>query len=331
MQLGSKALRQRGSERSHRRTVIRRGAEVGAKRSWAALGSLGAVSLMLCLGLSSCQLINPPKIMIVMMENQNFSDIIGSPALPYTNSLASQYGLATQSYAYVPGSLANYLEIVSGSNQGVNDDLPPSAHSFPGVQTLADQLVAAGDTVAAYAESLPADPTNDSASGLYDVKHNPWEYFPSAPITVKDASALIPDLNSASPPDFVWYTPNLTDDGHTGVPVDTEITELADTEAFFSSFIPSVQATAWYKSGGQIIIEWDESRNDTSDVTGGQNGGGHIPTIVVSKYLQAHPQQSSTPVATAGILHSIEHLYQVPYLGDASVPSNGNIDSLLYW
>jgi len=294
------------------------------------MGTLGVLGLAVTFGTSACQLLVPPKIMVVMMENQGYDQIIGNPALPYTNALAAGYGSATASYALTHPSLSNYLEIVSGSDEGVTDDNPPSSHSFPAVPTLADQLVAAGDSVAAYAESLPADPTNDSADELYVVHHNPWEYFPSAPITVKDGSALVPDLNSASPPDFVWYTPNLTDDGHTGVPVDTEATELADTDSFLSTFIPSVQSTKWYQSGGQIIIEWDEGLDtDTSGINGAN--GGHVATIVVSKYLAASPQQHSGPVTTAGILGSIEHLYQVPYLGDAGVAANGNISSLLSW
>jgi hypothetical protein len=304
------------------------GHRVLSRGSLARLGAFSVLGLAVCCATSACQMIVPPKIMVVMMENESNSDIIGNPALPYVTSLAADYGSATQSYALTHPSLPNYLEIVSGSNEGVTDDNPPSSHSFPTVPTLASQLVAAGYSCDAYAENLPADPTNDS--GLYAVHHNPWEYFPSAPITVKDASALIPDLNGSSPPDFVWYTPNLTDDGHTGVPVDTQANELADTETFLSTFIPSVQATAWYKSGGQIIIEWDEGLDsDTSGVNGGD--GGHIPTIVVSKYLAAFPVQYSGAVATAGILHSIEHIYQLPYLGDAAVAANGNIDPLLNW
>jgi hypothetical protein len=292
------------------------------------LSAFGVLGLAFCCGVTACQMVVPPKIMVVMMENESNSNIIGNPALPYVTSLATDYGSATQSYALTHPSLPNYLEIVSGSNESVTDDDPPSSHSFPTIPTLADQLVAAGDSLGAYAENLPADPTNDS--GLYAVRHNPWEYFPSTPIKVQDASALIPDLNSASAPDFVWYTPNLTNDGHTGVPVDTQANELADTESFLSSFIPSVQATSWYQAGGQIIIEWDEGLDsDTSGVNGGD--GGHVPTIVVSKYLAAFPNQYAGDVATAGILHSIEHIYQLPYLGAASVAANGNIDPLLSW
>ncbi len=304
------------------------GVGVVSRRSLATISVVGVFGLAAGFGTSVCQLLNPPKIMIVMMENQGASQIVGNPALPYVTSLANGYGSATESFAFDHISLVDYLDLVSGSSEGVVDDNPPSSHSFPTVPTLADQLVTAGDSVGAYAESLPADPKNDS--GNYAVRHNPWEYFPSAPVTVKDGSALIPDLNASSPPDFVWYTPNLINDGHTGAPTDTEANRLAGTESFLSSFIPSVQATSWYKSGGQIIIEWDEAlQTDTSGFNGAN--GGHVATIVVSKYLQASPKQYAGNVSTSGLLRSIEHLYQVPYLGNASDAGNGDINGLLYW
>ena len=120
--------------------------------------------------------------MLVLMENEGASNIVGNSALPYINSLATNYGSATQSYALRHPSLPNYLAIVSGSNQGVTDDNPPSSHRFTSVSTLADQLAAAGVSEKAYAENLPSQPSTDS--GLYAVRHNPWEYFPNAKISV---------------------------------------------------------------------------------------------------------------------------------------------------
>jgi hypothetical protein len=88
-----------------------------------------------------------------------------------------------------------------------------------------------------------------------------------------------------------------------------------------------VQATAWYESGGQIIIEWDESDGDDSGING--TDGGHIPTIVVSEALKLDPQEDALPVDTAGILASIEDRYGVAHLGGAADPANGTINSLL--
>jgi acid phosphatase len=255
--------------------------------------------------------------MVVMMENKSYDQVIGQASQPYTNSLAQSYGLATNSYAFGHPSLPNYLDLISGSNQGVTDDNPPSSHSFPGVATLADQLAGAGYRVKAYAEDLPADPRQDS--GEYAVRHFPWVYFPTTKMPIADASTLSADLNSPAAPDFVWYTPNLINDEHDGT--------VQDGDAFLARFIPAVQATNWYNAGGRIIIQWDESDNDNSGING--SGGGHVPTIVVSEALRAAPRKETSPVNTTGILASIEDVYGVSHLAGATNPANGNIDALL--
>jgi hypothetical protein len=258
-----------------------------------------------------------PHVMVLMMENKNFSDVIGQTNQPFTNSLATHGGLATRSYAFGHPSLPNYLDLVSGSNQGVTDDDDPSSHSFPSVPTLADQLAASGYSATAYAENLHAAPTTNS--GLYAVRHFPWEYFPKTKMRIAHASSLVSDLNGASPPDFVWYTPNLINDEHNG--------SVQQGDAFLSSFVPKVQATAWYRAGGKIIVTWDESDSDNSGING--TDGGRVPTIVVSAALAASPRQDPTPVTTAGILRSIEDAYGLPYLGGAGNAANGSIDALL--
>jgi phosphatidylinositol-3-phosphatase len=255
--------------------------------------------------------------MVIMMENKNYGAVIGQASQPYTNLLANTYGLATQGYAFGHPSLPNYLDLVSGSNQGVTDDNAPPSHSFPGVPTLADQLAVAGITEKAYAEDLPADPRNDA--GEYAVRHFPWEYFPSTNMPIADASSLVADLDSSAPPDFVWYTPNLIDDEHDGT--------VQQGDAFLSRFVAQVQSTVWYRAGGQIIIEWDESGGDDLGING--TDGGHIPTIVVSDALKTAPQKYAAPVDTAGILASIETRFGVGHLGAAGDAVNGNIDSLL--
>jgi phosphatidylinositol-3-phosphatase len=255
--------------------------------------------------------------MVVMMENKNYDQVIGEASQPYTNSLAREYGLATRSYSFGHPSLPNYLDLVSGSNQGVTDDNPPSSHSFPGVPTLADQLVTAGVRVKAYAENLPADPERDT--GDYAVRHFPWVYFPTTRMPFADASTMLADLNSPDVPDFVWYTPNLINDEHDG--------SVQQGDAFLARLVPQVQATDWYRSGGRIIIEWDESDNDNSGIN--CTGGGHVPTIVVSEALRAGPITQTSPVDTTGILASMEDVYGVSRLAGAAGPGHGNISALL--
>ena len=262
-----------------------------------------------------------PHIMVVMMENEGYSQVVGGSSTPYITSLADDYGIATQSYALTHPSLPNYLDLYSGSNQGVTVDEPPSSSGVFNVPTLESQMAAAGIPMKAYAEDLPADPTNDS--GSYVVHHNPWEYFTDPP-PLADATTMVSDLNSAAPPDFVWYTPNEIDDGDSGLP---QATILSDENSFLSSLIPQVQSTSWYQSGGQIVVDWDEGLDtDTSGLNGGN--GGQIATIVVSAALGAAPQQDATPVDTSGVLHSIETAYGLPALGTAALAANGTIRSL---
>ena len=267
-----------------------------------------------------------PHVMIVMMENESASSVIGNSQMPFTNSLATDYGDATNSFAMAHPSLPNYLTLVSGSAQGVTQDQPPSSGSFPNAPTIANQLSSAGLTVGAYAENLPSDPSNDggasdsSGNPIYAVRHAPLGtgYFPHDGVTIKDASTLTGDLNGSSAPDFVFFTPNLIDDGHDGSP--------SQADSFLSNFVPEVQSTSWYADGGQIIVEWDEGADsDTAGIGGGD--GGHIPTIVVSAALKANPQQDPTQVDTIGILHSVEAVYGLPTLGGSS--ADGDISALL--
>src|ERR1700692_1311068 len=97
-----------------------------------------------------------PHVMIVMMENHSFNQIIGQRDQPFTNSLALHYGLATNSYAFGHPSLPNYLDRVSGHGPANSqDDGSPSDHSYS-FATVGDQLHGASIGEKAYAEGLPA-------------------------------------------------------------------------------------------------------------------------------------------------------------------------------
>src|SRR5215208_3459097 len=58
----------------------------------------------------------------IVMENKEYSSIIGSSSAPYTNSLAQQYGLATNYYGIRHPSLPDYLAMTGGSTFGITSD-----------------------------------------------------------------------------------------------------------------------------------------------------------------------------------------------------------------
>jgi phosphatidylinositol-3-phosphatase len=68
-------------------------------------------------------------VFVVMMENHGFSQIIGNPNAPFTNQYAKTANLATNYFAIAHPSLTNYLEVVGGSNFGVQTDNSPDWHN----------------------------------------------------------------------------------------------------------------------------------------------------------------------------------------------------------
>jgi hypothetical protein len=68
-------------------------------------------------------------VIVIMMENHGYGQVIGNPNMPFFNAYASHKNLATNYYAVAHPSLTNYLEIVGGSNFGVLNDNSPDWHN----------------------------------------------------------------------------------------------------------------------------------------------------------------------------------------------------------
>jgi len=81
-------------------------------------------------------------VFVLVEENHAYGDVIGNPAMPYTNALAARYALATQYYSNRHNSLPNYFMLPVGDMVATND-------LFTGVITsdnLVRALTAAGKT-----------------------------------------------------------------------------------------------------------------------------------------------------------------------------------------
>src|SRR5712691_3276865 len=120
---------------------------------------------------------NFSHIFILVMENQERSDVIGNSAAPYINQLATTYAQGANNHGVSHPSLPNYLAMVSGDTWGITTDCSPTdpACSFD-VPSLPDQVEAAGKTWKGYMESMPS-PCSLGGTTLYDVSHDPFVYF----------------------------------------------------------------------------------------------------------------------------------------------------------
>jgi phosphatidylinositol-3-phosphatase len=264
----------------------------------------------------------PPSVMIVVLENHGYGDVIGNASAPQLNALAQHYGLATRSYACCHPSLPNYLDMISGSTFGISSDC--TTCSVDGT-TIVDQMVHSGHDWRAYMESMPSPCfMGDSASGLYAKKHDPFMYFAhirndgTACGKVQPFSAFYPALDAGQLPAFTFVTPNLCNDGHD--------CSLRQSDTWVGGFVSRVTTSSWFAGGGVLIITYDEGTSSDGCCQGA--AGGHIATWVVSRGTPPGARDA-TAVDHAGLLRTVEELYGLPLLGSASCACSGDLLGLI--
>ena len=279
-----------------------------------------AMPLMQVTTAVSARASSAPHILELMEENESYGSIIGNSAAPYINSLAGNYALATNWYSNEHVSWKLYNIAVGGSDFGKESGISASNKILP------NELDSAGLSWKGYMESMPT-PCDTSSSGNYDHGHDPFVHFLSitnnsseckSNVVPYTQSGMVSDLNTGSPPDFVWVTPNQCDDMHSKCGSSNPI-KVGDT--WLSNFIPAVQSTSWYQSGGIIILTWDEAATTDNSGCCGDPGGGHVATLVISANSSGHFTSTGDH---DGTLHAIEAAYGVGFLG-ASGSGHGDL------
>jgi len=221
---------------------------------------------------------NQPRfshVVLVVEENHCYSEVIGNPSMPYFNSLASQYGLATQYFADAHPSLPNYLMLTTGLTETFDDNF---------VGTISDdnvvrELVKAGKTWKSYAESLPSPGYVGGDSGLYFQRHNPVTYLSDVQNDSSQAANIVPftqfatDLANHALPQYSFVAPNIMDDAHTG--------SLAQADTWLQTNIAPLIASPAFQSDGLLIITFDEG--DQTDLN---HGGGQVATLMIGSTVK---------------------------------------------
>jgi len=155
----------------------------------------------------------PDHIVIVILENHGYDQIIGSTAAPYINALANDTlsALFTGSYGITHPSQPNYLALYSGDTQGVTDDLIPLGIPFT-TPNLGRQLLDSAKTFSTYSEDLPQVGFNGELSGNYARRHNPAANWMGngtnqVPVTVNQPYLAFPSGNFALLPTVCFVQP----------------------------------------------------------------------------------------------------------------------------
>ncbi len=257
-------------------------------------------------------------VVVVMMENAEYGEVIGSDSAPYVNALARRYGLATHSYAITHPSLPNYLALTSGSTDGIESDCSSCKVSAP---NLVDQLQAAGISWKAYLEGLPHPCFLGAQAGSYAKKHDPFAYYEDVAHNqarcrlLVGFEALAADLRAGTLPTFAWVSPNLCDDGHD--------CSLGTADGFLAWTLPALLRELG--PHGFLILTWDEGSSDAGCC--GAAAGGHIATVVAGPDVRPGGREQR-PLDHYGVLATIERAFGLAPLGGAADARAGSLDGL---
>src|SRR5882724_7944247 len=226
-------------------------------------------------------------VFLILLENHAFNQVIGTPFMPYLNSLASQHSLATNYFANTHPSIGNYFMLTTGNIETNNDAFAGTVSS----DSIPRAFAASGKTWKAYMESLPSVGYTGGDVYPYFKHHNPFAYMTDVLGSSAETANLVPftqlasDLGAGAVPNFAFIAPNAEDDAHdcpTGGSVCLDSDKLTAADNWLKNNIdPLIKAPALANS--VFIIVFDEDEFDVVAV----NGGGKVAWVMAGTHVKA--------------------------------------------
>jgi hypothetical protein len=258
------------------------------------------------------------RVFVVMMENKEYGQIIGSGDAPYTNRLADRYASLTRMYGIRHPSLPNYLATIGGSTFGVSSNCT----SCDGIrsQSFADQLEGTGVSWRAYMEGMPSACFRGATSGRYVKRHNPFAYFRDVygdnsckrvvPADKLDDHARVGKLG-----DFNWITPDQCHNTHD--------CDVRTGDRYLSHLIPKL--LDWTGPRGFVVLTYDEGSSGAGCC--GNARGGRIATVLAGPGVRRGADVSQ-PYTLYSLLRSLEDVFGVGHLKEAGCSCAAPMDAV---
>ncbi|MDH6114672.1 hypothetical protein P3T36_001024 [Kitasatospora sp. MAP12-15] len=253
----------------------------------AAALAAGALGLWSSVPAHADTLPSPDHVVVVVMENHAYGQILGSSDAPYLNSLASGGATLTQSYGITHPSQPNYYALFSGDTQGVTDDSCVDT-GFTSAPNLASELLNSGQSWGSYNEGLPSQGSTTCSRGDYAQKHAPWFGFNNVPTNTEHTFNQFPS-DFSQLPKVSFVVPDLCDDMH-----DCSVGT----------------GDSWVKDNLDSYAQWAKSHNSLLVVTYDEddlNSGNQIPTLLYGQHV-APGSSSSSSYNHYDMLHTLEDL-----------------------
>nr|BAD00139.1 acid phosphatase [Pholiota nameko]BAD00140.1 acid phosphatase [Pholiota nameko] len=214
----------------------------------------------------------------IWLENTDFSKAAADPNFA---ALTKQGLQLTNFFAVTHPSEPNYVSVVGGEYFGMNND---NLNNIPAnISSVVDLLEDKGITWAEYQEDMPSTgftgfSFSKTSANDYVRKHNPLIIYdsvstkPSRAANVKNFTLFQQDLESNSLPQWMFITPNMTNDGHD--------TNVATASTWAINFLtPLLKNPNFNAAKTLIVLTFDE--NGTNSVAN------RIDTIVLGSAVPA--------------------------------------------
>lgn len=224
---------------------------------------------------------------VIVLENQSFSAVVNSGAMPFFNSLIQQGGLATNYFSSAHPSLPNYFALTTGQTLvSANVSAPQSAES------VVRALSSSGKSWKGYFQSLPSTGYLGADVPPYVQHHNPFAYLTdvlnsgSQQQNVVNLTQLGVDAGANNLPNYLFI---VADDNHNagdgcpnGAGTCTNDDKLAAADAWLRDTVGTLQSSSSFRNSGVFVVVFDEAAQ--SDIA---NGGGHVAMVVSGTRVKA--------------------------------------------
>ena len=210
------------------------------------------------------------KLVVIVMENETYANIVGNSQAPYLNRLIAQAELFTDYAGVADGSNPNYLAMTSGLTSALS---PPAANIFQAIDASGGSLAwkefmesMPGNCAQGYSTNVPG-----TSVALYTADHDPdYEYRAATTCSTNDVPMTAATFNPASLPDLSYVVPNECDDMHTlpgngqacpayfGANPGASVISMGDN--WLATVVPPLLA----QPNVTVLITWDEGSMSTT-------------------------------------------------------------------
>jgi hypothetical protein len=258
------------------------------------------------------------RIVVVMMENKEFGQVIGSSSAPYVNRLARRYAAPRRYYGIRHPSLPNYIALIAGSTLGIATNCT-SCHVAG--RNLVDQLEAAGISWRGYMEGMPRPCFLGASYRRYAKKHNPFAYFDTIIRNRTRCRKMVPatelqeDLDAGRLPEFSLIIPDLCNDTHD--------CSVAHGDRYLSRLLPPLIEELGPR--GFLVLAWEEGTSNRGCCNRTARGG-RVPVVIAGPEVRsgARPRTAYSHYST---LRTIEDAFGLSHLRLAGASSTRPLDA----